>query len=96
VERTDGRHMRPRRRGGRGGRTIRANSPNFAPRWPNVWFLVPGYGAQGADRRGREGAFLPNGLGAVVNSSAASLSLHPDDPDWNRRSGTRRRRPPRN
>src|SRR5207245_8968612 len=50
---------------------------------PNVWFLVPGYGAQGATAADVKAAYLPNGLGAVVNSSrGVTFPFHPDDPDW--------------
>jgi orotidine-5'-phosphate decarboxylase len=36
---------------------------------PNAFFLVPGYGAQGATARDLKACFNPDGLGAVVNSS---------------------------
>jgi orotidine-5'-phosphate decarboxylase len=36
---------------------------------PHAFFLVPGYGAQGAGARDLKGCFNPDGLGAVVNSS---------------------------
>ncbi|MHB8957520.1 MAG: orotidine-5'-phosphate decarboxylase [Pirellulaceae bacterium] len=36
---------------------------------PNTWFLVPGYGAQGAGARDVRDAFAGDGLGAVVNNS---------------------------
>jgi orotidine-5'-phosphate decarboxylase len=50
---------------------------------PNVWFLVPGYGAQGGSARDVAAAFRPDGLGAVVNSSRGiTFPFHPDDPDW--------------
>jgi orotidine-5'-phosphate decarboxylase len=49
----------------------------------NVWLLVPGYGAQGATAADVKAAYLPNGLGAVVNSSrGVTFPFHPDDPDW--------------
>ncbi len=40
-------------------------------RWslPNVFFLVPGYGAQGGGAADVVGAFNKEGLGAIVNSS---------------------------
>lgn len=50
---------------------------------PNVWLLVPGYGAQGATAADVKAAYLANGLGAVVNSSrGVTFPFHPDDPDW--------------
>jgi orotidine-5'-phosphate decarboxylase len=53
---------------------------------PNVWFLVPGYGAQGATAADVKAAYRPDGLGAVVNSSrGVTFPFHPDDPDWERK-----------
>ncbi len=50
---------------------------------PNVWFLIPGYGAQGGTAADVRAGYLPNGLGAVVNSSRGVVfPFHPDDPDW--------------
>ncbi|HXD89201.1 MAG TPA: orotidine-5'-phosphate decarboxylase [Urbifossiella sp.] len=49
----------------------------------HVWFLVPGYGAQGASAADVKAAYLPSGLGAVVNSSrGVTFPFHPDDPQW--------------
>ena len=50
---------------------------------PSVWFLVPGYGAQGGSARDVAGAFRPDGLGAIVNSSRGiTFPFHPDEPHW--------------
>jgi orotidine-5'-phosphate decarboxylase len=50
---------------------------------PHVWFLVPGYGSQGGTAADVRAAFLPTGLGAVVNSSRGiTFPFRPDDPDW--------------
>jgi orotidine-5'-phosphate decarboxylase len=50
---------------------------------PNVWLLVPGYDAQGATADDVKAAYLPSGLGAVVNSSrGVTFPFHPDDPQW--------------
>ena len=50
---------------------------------PNVWFLVPGYGAQGGSVGDVAGAFRADGLGAVVNSSrGVTFPFHPDDENW--------------
>lgn len=43
---------------------------------PHCWFLVPGYGAQGAGAKDVAGAFHPDGLGAIVNSSRAIIFAH--------------------
>lgn len=51
--------------------------------FPDVWFLVPGYGAQGGTAADVRAAYRPDGLGAVVNSSRGVVfPFHPDDPDW--------------
>lgn len=43
---------------------------------PSIFFLVPGYGAQGGGARGLVGAFNKDGLGAVVNSSRAIMCAY--------------------
>lgn len=43
---------------------------------PHTWFLVPGYGSQGAGARDVAAAFDARGLGAVVNSSRAIIFAH--------------------
>jgi orotidine-5'-phosphate decarboxylase len=40
---------------------------------PDVFFLIPGYGAQGATAADIRGGFTPEGTGAVVNSSRGLL-----------------------
>ena len=40
---------------------------------PHAWFLVPGYGAQGATAKDIKNAFLADGTGAIVNSSRGIL-----------------------
>lgn len=53
---------------------------------PDVWFLVPGYGAQGATAADVKAAYRPDGLGAIVNSSrGVTFPFHPDDPDWEKK-----------
>jgi orotidine-5'-phosphate decarboxylase len=50
---------------------------------PDVWFLVPGYGAQGGTAADVKAAYRPDGSGAVVNSSRGVVfPFKPDDPDW--------------
>jgi orotidine-5'-phosphate decarboxylase len=50
---------------------------------PDVWFLVPGYGAQGGSAADVRAAYRPDGLGAIVNSSRGiTFPFHPDDADW--------------
>ncbi len=43
---------------------------------PHTWFLVPGYGSQGATARDVAGAFDENGLGAIVNNSRDIIFAH--------------------
>jgi orotidine-5'-phosphate decarboxylase len=50
---------------------------------PNVWFLVPGYGAQGGAAADVAAAFRPDGLGAVINSSRGiTFPYRPEEPAW--------------
>jgi orotidine-5'-phosphate decarboxylase len=50
---------------------------------PDVWLLVPGFGAQGGTAKDVAAAFRPDGLGAIVNSSRGiTFPIHPDDPQW--------------
>jgi orotidine-5'-phosphate decarboxylase len=52
-------------------------------RLPDVWFLVPGYGAQGGTAADVRAAFRADGLGAVVNSSrGVTFPFKPDEPRW--------------
>lgn len=43
---------------------------------PHCWFLVPGFGAQGAGAAQVAGAFDDEGLGAVINSSRGIIFAH--------------------
>ncbi len=50
---------------------------------PEAVFLVPGYGAQGGSADDTAGAFGPDGLGAVVNSSRGVIfAFPPTEPAW--------------
>jgi orotidine-5'-phosphate decarboxylase len=50
---------------------------------PDVWFLVPGFGAQGGTAADVAAAFRSDGLGAVVNSSRGiTFPFAADDPNW--------------
>jgi orotidine-5'-phosphate decarboxylase len=48
---------------------------------PGIWFLVPGYGAQGGSARDVAAAFDQHGLGAVVNSSRGIAQAY-DRPEY--------------
>ena len=43
---------------------------------PSIFFLVPGYGAQGGGAQGLTGAFNQDGIGAVLNSSRAIMCAY--------------------
>ena len=48
-----------------------------------MWFLVPGYGAQGGSAADVRAGFRADGLGAIVNSSRGiTFPFQPDDEDW--------------
>jgi orotidine-5'-phosphate decarboxylase len=50
---------------------------------PAVWFLVPGYGAQGGTVADVRSAFRADGLGAIVNSSrGVTFPFAPEDVNW--------------
>jgi len=49
----------------------------------DVYFLIPGYGAQGGTAADIAAGFRADGLGAVVNSSRGIVAaFEPDDPAW--------------
>ncbi|MGE0482106.1 MAG: orotidine-5'-phosphate decarboxylase [Phycisphaerae bacterium] len=53
---------------------------------PHTLFLVPGYGAQGADATGCRPCFLPDGSGAIVNASRSVIFAF-DSPGLRQRFG---------
>ena len=56
---------------------------------PRAWFLVPGYGAQGAGAGDVVGGFAEGLSGAVVNSSRGILFAHRSRPGVDWRDATR-------
>ena len=56
---------------------------------PHCWFLVPGYGAQGAGAADVAGAFDERGLGAIVNNSRGIIFAH-SRPEYRERFGDSR------
>lgn len=56
---------------------------------PHTWFLVPGFGSQGATARDVAGAFDGRGTGAIVNSSRAIIFAHRRD-EYTQRFGAKR------
>ncbi len=58
------------------GATYPEQAAELRAAMPNTWFLVPGYGSQGAMARDVAGAFDEQGLGAIVNNSRAIIFAH--------------------
>jgi orotidine-5'-phosphate decarboxylase len=58
------------------GATYPAQAAELRAAMPHSWFLVPGYGSQGATARDVAGAFDARGLGAIVNSSRGIIFAH--------------------
>ena len=52
---------------------------------PNTYFLVPGYGAQGAGAEKLKGYFNQDGLGAIVNSSRGIIAAYKNNGDYHER-----------
>ena len=49
---------------------------------PHTYFLVPGYGAQGADAEKLQGCFNKDGLGAIVNSSRGIIAAYKNSKEY--------------
>lgn len=65
------------------GATSPAELKSLRQHLPSALILVPGYGAQGASAADTAGAFRPDGLGAVVNSSRGILFPYdPAETQW--------------
>lgn len=62
------------------GAVVGATHPQQAEKlrgiMPNTYFLVPGYGAQGATAKDLKGYFNKDGLGAIINSSRGIIAAH--------------------
>lgn len=58
------------------GATYREQQKTLRQQMPNAWFLVPGFGAQGATAGDVKDAFAADGLGAIVNSSRGIIFAH--------------------
>lgn len=63
------------------GATYPQQGAALRARMPHTFFLVPGYGAQGATGKDIAGCFDPNGSGAIVNASRSILCA------WKKREG---------
>ncbi|MDR1943366.1 MAG: orotidine-5'-phosphate decarboxylase [Synergistaceae bacterium] len=62
------------------GATYPAQGAGLRARMPRTFFLLPGYGAQGASARGLGGCFDASGQGAVVNASRSLLCAYRKNP----------------
>lgn len=58
------------------GATHPSQAENLRKLMPNTYFLVPGYGAQGAKAEDLKGYFNKDGLGAIINSSRGIIAAH--------------------
>jgi len=58
------------------GATYPEQLTELRERMPHAFFLVPGYGAQGATAEDIAGAFDKNGVGAIVNSSRGIMCAY--------------------
>jgi len=58
------------------GATHPDQAENLRKSMPNTYFLVPGYGAQGAKAGDLKGYFNKDGLGAIINSSRGIIGAH--------------------
>lgn len=71
------------------GATYPAQLTELRELMPHTWFLVPGFGAQGATAADVAGAFDENGLGAIVNSSRGIIFAF-DRPEYQEKYGPQR------
>ena len=62
------------------GATYPEQGAALRKRLPHTFFLVPGYGAQGATGKDLRGCFDANGRGAVVNASRSILTAWKKQP----------------
>lgn len=61
------------------GATYPEQLSKIRERFKNMFFLIPGYGAQGGGADGVVGAFDKNGIGGIVNSSRAIMCAYKNE-----------------
>ncbi len=61
------------------GGTTADNTAAMRARYPNVWFLVPGFGSQGGSAEDCVKFCKPDGTGALINSSRAIIYAYEDE-----------------
>ncbi len=71
------------------GATYPSQLAELREKMPHSWFLVPGYGAQGAGAADVAGAFDASGLGAIINNSRGIIFAH-SRPEYRDRFGDAR------
>ena len=71
------------------GATYPAQIVALRRRFPGLFFLVPGYGAQGGGGAGVAGAFDENGSGAIVNASRSLMCAWQNAPGLSLADATR-------
>jgi len=71
------------------GATYPAQLAELRAEMPHTWFLVPGFGHQGAGAADVAGAFDAQGTGAIVNSSRGIIFAH-SRPPYDQRFGAAR------
>lgn len=64
------------------GATYPEDAAEIRKLMPNIYFLVPGYGAQGAGAEKLKGCFNKDGLGAIVNSSRGIIASYKGSKDF--------------
>ena len=71
------------------GATYPVQGKELRQKHPELFFLVPGYGAQGATAEDLAGCFDAEGSGAIVNASRSLLLAHRKQPDQDWLEATR-------
>ena len=61
------------------GATQEADARYLRDKYPDVFFLIPGYGAQGGSGKDLKGFFNEDGLGAIINSSRGIIAAYKNE-----------------
>lgn len=64
------------------GATYKEQGEALRKQMPHTFFLIPGYGAQGASGSDIKGYFDGNGRGCIVNSSRGIIAAYKKDPKY--------------
>jgi len=71
------------------GATYPEQLTEMRQKFPKLFFLVPGYGAQGGGGKSVAGAFDANGMGAIINASRSLMCAWRKAPDLSLAEATR-------